>query len=95
MEEYKKLVSKFCESGAESYLLPSMNGYIRRQFYTIVKPEFGGKCQFVSAKNDANEQCIKVIKTSMTDDELKLKMMEEEFQVSRRFSANFVDNLAP
>ena len=81
MEEYKKLVSTFCASGAESYLLPSMNGYIRRQFYMSVKPEFSGSCQFLSAKNEANEQCIKVIKTTMTDDELKLQMMEEEFKV--------------
>ena len=81
MDEYAKVVGSFLETGQETYCLPPMNGYIRRHFYMIVKPQFQGKCQFVSAKNEANEPCIKVIKTDLSDDQLKLQMMDEEYKV--------------
>lgn len=81
MTEYKKLVGQFCESGAEEFFLPAMNGYLRRQFYTYVKPDFQSLCQFKSEKNEAGEQTIKCIKTSLTDEEFQLQSMDTEVKV--------------
>ena len=85
MTEYKKLVRQFCDSGAADFFLPGMNGYLRRQFYTYVKPDFRSECQFQSAKNEAGEQCIKCIKSTMTDDEFQLQNMDAELKVCAKF----------
>ena len=86
MTEYKKLVGQFCDSGAEEFFLPAMNGYLRRQFYTYVKPDFQSLCQFKSEKNEAGEQTIKCIKTSLTDEEFQLQSMDAEVKVKNYYN---------
>jgi hypothetical protein len=85
MDEYTKLVNQFLESGASEFLLPSMNRFIRSRFYSHVKPQFEGQCQFITAKNEKGEECMKVIKSDLSDQDLKLQLIDEDMKVFCNF----------
>ena len=49
----------------------------------VVKPEFAGKAQFISGRNENNEPVVTILKTMKTEEEVKLAEVDAEEEVCR------------
>ena len=46
-----------------------------------LKPEFAGKTQFISGRNENNEPVVTILKTVKTEEEVKLAEVDAEEEV--------------
>jgi len=79
LDEYKKRIEEFLmQDDKNSLNLPPCNSYIRRLIYMTLKPEFAGKTQFISGRNENNEPVVTILKTIKTEEEVKLAEVDAE-----------------